>query len=98
MVTVWGCGIWVMGACEVRCGVWLYEGLEYLRVGRNNSIPMVLYLEYLRNLQMFVDNSLINGVVFVEDIHAAEVFVVKEPVLDLMVDPSIIGHFDLGFI
>ena len=25
-------------------------------------------------------------------------FVVKEPVLDLKVDPSIMGHFDLGFI
>ena len=59
---------------------------------------MVLYLEYLRNLQMFVDNNLINGVVFVEDIHAADMFVVKEPGLDLIVDPSIIGHFDLGFI
>ena len=59
---------------------------------------MLLYLEYLRNLQMFVDNNLINGVVFVEDIHAADMFVVKEPVLDLTVDPSIIGHFDFGFI
>ena len=47
---------------------------------------------------MFVDKSLINGVVFVEDVHATEVVVVKESADDLLVDPGIIGYFDLGFI
>ena len=66
MVMVWGCGIWVnarWGVVSDCTKVW-----ECLWVGRNHSILMVLYLEYLHNLQMFVDNNLINGVVFVEDI------------------------------
>ena len=51
--------------------------------GWNYGIPRGLYLEYCRNLQIFVDKSLINGVVFVEDVHSTEVLVVKESAADL---------------
>ena len=47
---------------------------------------------------MFVVKSLINGVVFVGDVHAIEVLVVKESAADLLVNPGVTGYFDICFI
>ena len=65
---------------------------------KGHGVSSGLYLEYRCDLQMFADKSLINGVVFVEDVHATDVFVVKESAANLLVDPGIISYLDPGFI